>query len=76
MRSASKSQLKAKRPSALNKANRLSNPNDRKKLNAIASRMLAKSGFYDKTIYPESFGIDADMISGRSALRPNWHGRA
>jgi hypothetical protein len=47
-----------------------------KKLDAIANRMLAKSGFFDRTIYPESFGIDADMISGRSSLRPNWHGRA
>ena len=76
MRSASKSQFKAKWPSALNKANRLSNPNDRKKLNAIASRMLAKSGYFDRVIYTDSFGVDADMISGRSALRPNWHGKA
>ena len=55
---------------------RISNPQSRRQLQTIASRMLAKSGFYDRTIYTEGFGIDADMISGRSSLRPNWHGKA
>jgi hypothetical protein len=55
---------------------RISNPQSRRQLQAIASRMLAKTGFYDRTIYTEGFGIDADMIGFNSSLKPIWHGRA
>ena len=82
-RTANKSDFKANRPYRKDFQSFRRNNSDRrllgsstKKLNAIANRMLAKSGYFDRVIYTDSFGVDADMISGRSSLRPNWHGKA
>ncbi len=53
----------------------LAHTRSQRKLARAADRLLAKAGFYDETI-EEGFGIDADMITGRSGLAPKWHGRA
>ena len=63
-------------PNSHNVADKRLMGSGRGKLSAIANRMLAKSGYFDRVIYTDSFGVDADMISGRSSLRPNWHGKA
>ena len=56
----------------------LTNPKDRRRLETIADRLLAKSGFFGLPVYgpePEYRPVDPDMI-GIGGLKPVWVGKA
>jgi len=57
---------------------RISNPKDRRRLEAIASKILAKAGYFDDqevvTVEDEYIPVDPESIGFGKILRPTWVG--